>query len=471
MAIPDLKDARHLVERVESTRLVFRVFDNGSRQYYHPDSGFIAYVDYPFDPSDPASVERSVEKHLRYNNREATPWISTTRRWLWAIWEANRRANKSSIRRSNIRIAVIDLDACLAASPGIHALSALANAEVTSRCFADVSDEILIYRQIPASAVISIWSFDRCNMSALPSQFVHPLPSSENAPGWPQRFWSSYCAVASQFLKDQREGRWNAGEVGMACADVTLAMLKDAYTRLVNHVEEVVHWARATETEGTLTSKTPWLRIRRRRLTYPYPFSQADVISVVHRLMKELVQLPDPFCQEAVEAVVTKELRYSAYRNKRKKSSKRMYRGFLIHKNTFMNHVMSVINASALVIKARQARHKLDKFLTLALEMARTVPLGLMDELEITPSDWTTMKRYMLQKILTELAPLENKLIPLVNAPWIGSIFDPQGRVVPDVGEARKRKWMRKEMVYPKWWEECGTRESKIHHFPAARLY
>ncbi|KAH7319533.1 hypothetical protein B0J17DRAFT_685930 [Rhizoctonia solani] len=466
MDLPRLKDANRLVERVESTRLVFRVFDNYSHRPYNSNTGFIAHADYPLDLSDATAVERSVEKHLHFGNPEATPWISTTRRWLWAVWEANRRANLRKVPRSNIKIAVVNLGMCLEANrrtpvlalgyndlPFIHALSGLSK-EVKSlrlRRFADVSDEILIYHQIPASAVISIWALD--GVWALPRQFTDPLPPLNPMPGWPPDFRSIHRAVSHKFLNDKKNGKWNAGEAGILCSIVALALLQDAYTRLVDSVEGIVHRARRINTWDEASPRTFRLRTSEPRCTHSYPFSRADVISMVHSIMNEIVQLPDPFCREAVEPIVARELRFSYQIGT---TSKQLYKGFRVHKAAFMDQVMSVINNSALVVQARHVRHKLGGFISHALEMARTVPLGLMDKLDITPSEWMTMKRFIFQTIQSKTTPLENKLLPLVNAPWEGTIFDHRGRTEPDVVEAKKRKWMRRELVYPIWWEESG---------------
>ncbi|CAE6455457.1 unnamed protein product [Rhizoctonia solani] len=323
--LPDLKTAHRLVERVEITRLVFRVFDNNSHQSYSPSTGFTADTDV-INPSDLSSVQRSVEKRISFYNQSPTPWISTTRQWLWAVWEANRRSNRAvqmNHPNPNVRIAIVDLDACLDAREGasipslgynhlpfIHALSGLSSAVINSQRFADMADEILIYQKVPPPAVISIWQFNSC-LSFLPKQFIHSLPPSVDP-------------------KTGTMANGNASRVGESCATAALGLLHDAYARLAGEVGEMVKSAWSTTARKVRTPIRRSVRIincareavNSNQCTAPSEdhlpsFPEAFVESLAHKVIQKLIDSTDPFCRDTVEEATTEVIMYSnALRNR-----------------------------------------------------------------------------------------------------------------------------------------------------------
>ncbi|CAE6492353.1 unnamed protein product [Rhizoctonia solani] len=58
------------------------------------------------------------------------------------------------------------------------------------------------------------------------------------------------------------------------------------------------------------------------------------------------------------------------------------------------------------------ARHKIERFRAIALEFVRTVPTGVLDQLNINQHDWATMQWLMMSSLNAwfKLAPLERKL-------------------------------------------------------------
>ncbi|CAE6523074.1 unnamed protein product [Rhizoctonia solani] len=61
------------------------------------------------------------------------------------------------------------------------------------------------------------------------------------------------------------------------------------------------------------------------------------------------------------------------------------------------------------------ARQKIEHFRAIALEFSRTVPVGVLDQLNIDQHDWATMRWFMMGSINAWLAPLERKLDGLEN--------------------------------------------------------
>ncbi|EUC54143.1 hypothetical protein RSOL_031330 [Rhizoctonia solani AG-3 Rhs1AP] len=488
--LPDLKTAHRLVERVESTRLVFRVFDNNSHQSYSPSTGFNADTDV-INPSDLNSVKRSVEKRISFYNQSPTPWISTTRRWLWAVWEANRRSNRAvqmNHPNPNVRIAIIDLDACLNADEGtsipslgynhlpfIYALSGLSSAEINSRRFADMADEILIYQKVPPSAVISIWQFDS-GLSSLPRQFTHSLPPSVDSE-WAQGFRANHELVVDQFLQDWHNSEWDASRVGESCATVALVLLHDAYVRIAGEVGEVVKsaWSIAAWKVRTPTRRSVRIINRARedgnsnQRSTPSedlpPFPETFVESLAHKVIQEAVNSKDPFCRDTIEEATTAVIMCTPCETDSRRST---YERFLTHKKSLMAQIMNHVHANALSIQIRRIRRKVDRFHSIALELARTVPLGLLDELHVTRVDWETMKCHMLRVILTKLAPLCKKLDVHLIEPIPRNELVGQSHAHNLEAEAQ---WLSKEIEYPLWWEQCGMQKSMIEYLPDARAW
>ncbi|CAE6485765.1 unnamed protein product [Rhizoctonia solani] len=61
------------------------------------------------------------------------------------------------------------------------------------------------------------------------------------------------------------------------------------------------------------------------------------------------------------------------------------------------------------------ARQKIEHFRAIALEFSRTVPVGVLDQLNIDQHDWATMRWFRTGSINAWLAPLERKLDGLEN--------------------------------------------------------
>ncbi|CUA71463.1 Apolipoprotein N-acyltransferase [Rhizoctonia solani] len=490
--LPDLKVANRLVERVESTRLVFRVFDDNSHQSYSPITGFTAEANI-IDPSNLTSVSRSVERRVDFYSYHATPWISTSRRWLWAVWEANRRSNRA-VRANhpnpNVRIAVIDLNACLNASKGIsipalgynnlpfiHALSGLGNAEVKFQRFADMADEILIYQKVPASAVISIWPFDSC-MSTLPSQFTHSLPPAISEQAC-REFRSNHKTVGDRFLEEWRDGEWDAGQVGELSATAALILLHDAHTRLVGEIGTTVKtaWVNVTRDAYTPVRRSARILSRMKGLEgdsnqrsdlgedHLSPFPQTYVELLAHKTVDKLLDSNDSLCRSTIEAAMTQVVMNTPCGTD---SGRSTYEKFLRHKKSVMAQVTNYIPANGLFIQIRRMRREVDRFRSVSLELARTVPLGLLDELHVTRVDWGTIKCRILESILATLAPLYKKLDALLIEPILrNELVDQAEAYHMDAG----KKWLTKEIEYPLWWEQCGMQKSLVEHRPDARAW
>ncbi|KAG8694351.1 hypothetical protein FRC11_002255 [Ceratobasidium sp. 423] len=97
-------------------------------------------------------------------------------------------------------------------------------------------------------------------------------------------------------------------------------------------------------------------------------------------------------------------------------------------------------------IIVRIARQKIERFRGIALEFARTVPIGVLDQMDIDQHDWETMQWFMMGSINSWLAPLERKLDGL------------EENTVPDqklqaqfgwLGKERKYLWKDYTMVVP----------------------
>ncbi|KAG8739626.1 hypothetical protein FRC11_000610, partial [Ceratobasidium sp. 423] len=245
--IPNLQTAKHLNERVDSTRIVFRVFHSQSFRGYDPATGFVATG---FDEKTSHHETRLAEAHLDCRNKDiVTPWISTSRRWLWAVWEMNRlfegySADSSTVwKRSNIRVAVIDLAACRGGSKApVHALSVLGPAG-NSKCrdFANMSDEILIYGKVPPAAIISVWKFEKSiKIMGMPPLIWTKVPTGYYKP------YRDFYRTLVQALEDPLTQAWTAKEEGERCASIVISMMQDGYRRLEERIDRMIGSVRET---------------------------------------------------------------------------------------------------------------------------------------------------------------------------------------------------------------------------------
>ncbi|KAG9122376.1 hypothetical protein FRC07_001290, partial [Ceratobasidium sp. 392] len=151
----------------------FRVFDDDSQAVYDEGMGFIAgkFLDGGSIGDPPQEPYDSVASHVD-GAEEASPWISASRQWAWAVWEMARRERA---RKTNIRLALIDVISLRRESGSsdswlsrvyqnrvVHALQFLDPSKLPReklrrlQGFANVADELLFYGSIPADAVVSV---------------------------------------------------------------------------------------------------------------------------------------------------------------------------------------------------------------------------------------------------------------------------------------------------------------------------
>ncbi|QRV93621.1 hypothetical protein RhiJN_21639 [Ceratobasidium sp. AG-Ba] len=160
--------------RSVNTRFVFRVFDKYSQGKYTEEGGFIAgrflntngSAKFPEVEELYASVAQHVDREVF-----ASPWISTSRRWDWAIWEMCRRQRRSG--DIDIRVAVIDTATILPVDGQsywggrIHALQFLKSGYLghqnwpkgnlwNLQNFSNMADELMFYGGIPPHAIVSV---------------------------------------------------------------------------------------------------------------------------------------------------------------------------------------------------------------------------------------------------------------------------------------------------------------------------
>ncbi|ELU38608.1 hypothetical protein AG1IA_07376 [Rhizoctonia solani AG-1 IA] len=248
-SLPELRSANRLNERIDTTRVVFRVFDSSSFRGYHPANGFEATG---FDKTS-LSYAHLAEAHVDRDNRNIiTPWLSTSRRWLWAVWDMNRRsylrrAGGLVVRQDSIRVAVIDLNACKGGPfPPVHSLSLLSpNSKL--RQFANISDEILIYGHIPPSAIISVWKFEKIERSVdivgIPRIISQKMPTD----GY-ESYRDVHHNLVTFFKSSSSAIIWQAREEGQRCADIAINMLYHGYDQLDQELEEMLAPIRGTRT-------------------------------------------------------------------------------------------------------------------------------------------------------------------------------------------------------------------------------
>lgn len=136
---------------------------------------------------------------------------------------------------TNIQVAVIDLDVCRAKNPAIpfasgiahdgpciHALSGLLDLDDKYPRFANMADEILVYDNIPADAIISIVCYEKI-FPLLPAEFQDSLPPS------PPEFRVFHDQCARRLANG---GKWDPEQRGEMSAEISLLLLGGAYTKL-----------------------------------------------------------------------------------------------------------------------------------------------------------------------------------------------------------------------------------------------
>jgi hypothetical protein len=238
-SLPELRTSRRLNERIETTRIVFRVFDSSSFRDYNPTTGFEATG---FNKETPLSFAQLAEAHIDKDNRTiVTPWLSTTRRWLWAVWDMNRRFHWPNqrgpvVRRDSIRVAVIDLNACKGSRfRPVHSLSLL-SPQSEKRQFPNISDEVLIYGQVPLAAIISIWRFEK----TIDIMGIPPIISEK----MPDTVYKGYREIHHSIVKMleslESARAWQAQNEGRRYVDIVISMMQHGYNRLECHLEQML---------------------------------------------------------------------------------------------------------------------------------------------------------------------------------------------------------------------------------------
>ncbi|CAE6383714.1 unnamed protein product [Rhizoctonia solani] len=491
--LPDLKSAKHLSERVASTRIVFRVFDTSSFRGYDPATGFEASG---FDENPFFDETQRAEAHLNWANcTVVTPWISTTRRWLWAVWEMNRRfggsfSSSPTRKRSStgIKVAVIDLEVCRRSSPKppVHALSVLSPTS-EQRNFANLSDEILIYGSIPPAAIISIWTYEKTiGIAGLPGSISLHMPTGSYL-----AYRDVHARIVESLDNPPELGAWTAREGGEKCAKIVISMLQGGYKQLEEQLDKMIRPIR--ETRAWAATKTPGFDDQLSSLTQgmgalstqgtagevsnpgingggsALSHTMEDAImhmnkgayifqKTITRARQDLTRAtqapndPDP---EYSESTILDA--YTALAAHRKSVHDRLS-GSKPNPNTTspFTHAFDQLLRLELsclqtqqkcyeVLIVRLARQKIERLRSVALEFARTVPLGLVDRFNVDRFDWASMRWSMMGCVDAWLVPLEKKLDGL------------EDRVVSGLLLQAKMDWLGNEQRYPKWWEFWGN--------------
>ncbi|KAF8698335.1 hypothetical protein RHS03_07688, partial [Rhizoctonia solani] len=431
-SLPELRSANRLNERIDTTRVVFRVFDSSSFRGYHPANGFEATG---FDKTS-LSYAHLAEAHVDRDNRNIiTPWLSTSRRWLWAVWDMNRRsylrrAGGLVVRQDSIRVAVIDLNACKGGPfPPVHSLSLLSpNSKL--RQFANISDEILIYGHIPPSAIISVWKFEKIERSVdivgIPRIISQKMPTD----GY-ESYRDVHHNLVTFFKSSSSAIIWQAREEGQRCADIAINMLYHGYDQLDQELEEMLAPIRGTRTwvyEKRVSSGNVDGLIREVNGMSCGGASEPSNLGVHGTNMPQPSKLGGKFVllkKGAIKFCKTRSKpRQDSGRTKQPTESQQKYYE---------------------APEVKLARHKIEYLRGVALELSRTIPLGLMDELNMRPHDWGIMKMCMMESINAWLAPLERSLEGL------------EDMAVPGLISNAKNGWLEAESDYPKWWEIWGS--------------
>ncbi|CAE6468202.1 unnamed protein product [Rhizoctonia solani] len=432
-SLPELRTARRLNERIDATRIVFRVFDSSSFRGYDPATGFEATG---FNNETNLSYARLADAHLDRDNRTIiTPWLSTSRRWLWAVWDMNRRFHWPNsrglvVKRDSIRVAVIDLNACKGTPfPPVHSLSLLSPTS-ERRDFANISDEILIYGKIPPAAIISIWRFEKSiDIVGIPRTISEGMPTVTYK-GYREVHHNLVNMLESHSLAQT----WQASEEGRRYASIVINMMQYGYHCLERQLDKMLAPVTGTRLDG---------------------YEQRSCSINMNSLIKEMSTFSTGGASDPSNVGVhgsgipqpTKaEDRYMSLKNvavKFRRTFKRTRQDESMAKKPVNTQIESY-EASIIPL----ARQKIEDFRGIALEFARTTPLGLVDQSNIGPHDWAVMKRCMIEHVDAWLAPLEKKLEGL------------EDRAVSALISRAKTGWLEAEERYPQWWEPWGTQST-----------
>ncbi|KAH7319534.1 hypothetical protein B0J17DRAFT_685932 [Rhizoctonia solani] len=420
---------------------------------------------------------------------------------------ANKCFSSSPTRKpssTGIRVAVIDLEACRgSAKPPVHALSALGPTGTSfSRDFANHSDEILIYGRIPPTAIISIWPFEELSEVVWLPKSISDQISAD--PGNYKAYKLVHNNTAAALSKPPKTQAWNAKEEGERFANIVTGILQDGYKqlegqldRLLGQVKEAQTWAvkknsnldnlidSLAQEMGALstgsgkgsTSKNDnvgpgpnrvqavegaVLLMNQAASTFQKTITRAGkaMISAIQptdgpsesgsrRYIPQLTILQGTGCSDSsiVDAYTAVVAHHKSVNDRIAGTNSGNRSPFTHAFDQLLRLELSCLQAQQKCYEAlivRLARQKIEQLRSVALEFARTVPLGFLDRLDVDRLDWATMKWSMMGSVDVWLAPLERKLEGL------------EDKAVPSLILQTKIGWLGNEQQYPKWWESWG---------------
>ncbi|EUC53969.1 hypothetical protein RSOL_023170 [Rhizoctonia solani AG-3 Rhs1AP] len=426
-------EARHSTGQSETIKIVFRVFDSKSFRGYSPGIGFSATWS---EDETLVTYAELLEAHLDPDNRKiVTPWLSTTRSWLWAVWEMNRRyesrsaGNSTQRHNPDIQVAIIDLAACPSPTSE-HASSPLFGREsvfrpISRRKEIDTSEEILIYRKIPAAAIVSVWKFEKLfGVLGLPRLFSFHMPARPNERISFREVREQLRVIISSPFERQT---WKPTEEGERSTSVAMTFMKIGYSQLEQQISRMIEPIRrarsqagrtrsADEHMSNLTSGVGVLSTREGSLSgsrVSKPPTNDDASSLGAFTSGEtMAPLNDGADASQIKSTPLQESPDATYiilpTDGRAASQ---VPGVLMRE---LSHFAEQQNYYEPII-IQIARQKIEHFRAIALEFSRTVPVGVLDQLNIDQHDWATMRWFMMGSINAWLAPLERKLDGLEN--------------------------------------------------------
>ncbi|QRV82961.1 hypothetical protein RhiJN_10977 [Ceratobasidium sp. AG-Ba] len=285
---PDLRTwtPESLEARISSTRFLFRVFDSSTEANYSKQKGFVAEaVSFDSPIGDlPIDLFEAVANHVGQVTDLPSKWISTTRRWDWAVWEMARRYHNAPL--GNIRVAVIDLHAIpqnsmlKESSYGgriIHALQLLnypvrnwsssrfshwtrkQNTIFDLQNYSNSSDEVLFYERIPAAAIISVVSF----------RSIRPyIPCRNFLSSWLDE--NSYRSAYSSLRKSYHNIQHKANDIIEDHLAFTLYLLRPVYNDILGLLQSSL--AKSSPIPSELNVITPSYFDQSRSSEYPYGY-------------------------------------------------------------------------------------------------------------------------------------------------------------------------------------------------------
>lgn len=246
--------------RMKETRYLFRVFKaEECASPFDETRGFTAYkfrnnqtIDADLGGLWAAEVDQYelVPRHVDGKNVE-TPWISTTRYLPWALWYM--RAPKR--RRLGAKLAVIDLHASALHLPSddshskpyqgriLHAQDALAKSGrspkelIKLQKYSAAADEILVFGQIPTSAVVSVVTLGQIPDPIIRQYFPKAI--------WRNAFGKQVKAIikatiafkSGEFTRQRvywtnlfHKQKWDPAEFGRVCAETAHLLLQNQET-------------------------------------------------------------------------------------------------------------------------------------------------------------------------------------------------------------------------------------------------